>query len=61
MSDEHVPERDDEKDRSLRERWEAALERATGKSGGDASNEDDNQDQLFSDVERQRLRDMGLM
>ncbi len=61
MSNDNVPEHDEEKDRSLRQRWEAAIERATGKSGGEASQEDDNQDQVFSDVERQRLRDMGLM
>jgi hypothetical protein len=61
MSNEHVPEHDDEKDRELRERWEASIERGNDNSGGEASNEDDNQDQLFSDVERQRLRNMGLM
>jgi hypothetical protein len=61
MNNQHVPEHDDEKDRKLRERWEASIERGNDNSGGEASNEDDNQDQLFSDVERQRLRHMGLM
>jgi hypothetical protein len=61
MSNEDVPEHDEEKDRELRERWEASIERGTGSSGGEASEEDDDQDQVFSDVERDRLRRMGFM
>jgi hypothetical protein len=61
MSNEDVPEHDEEKDRELRERWEASIERGTDRSGGEASEEDDDQDEVFSDVERDRLRRMGFM
>jgi hypothetical protein len=52
---------DETKDRELRERWEASLERGGRETGGEASEEDDNQDQLFSENERQRLRDLGVI
>ena len=61
MSDQTGSEHDEAKDRELRERWEATLERRGAEAGGEASEEDDNQDQLFSESERQRLRDLGVL
>jgi hypothetical protein len=61
MTDETASEHDETKDRELRERWEASLERGGHETGGEASEEDDNQDQLFSENERQRLRDLGVI
>jgi hypothetical protein len=53
-------EHDEEHDRVLRERWESSLERSSG-SAADAEREDNNQDQIFTESERERLRLMGVL